>query len=326
VSNNPLNWIDPSGFTEEAPGGAWFSNFDTLFGLVPSAAIDMSQTLVLQLASAVAAMDFPNGNDAPNSSGCPTGTGTAPRPCAAPGQAGCMPLHQREPPTVRQAPPKTFGDTVGRILRLEEPPDEIGLYSLAYHIKQDIVSPTLRWLANEPTVYLDADHNVRTSSVHRDYSHEMAPVLGQAALILAPGANALAHSGSAAAREAGATVELFHGTTSAGARSILTEGLLPVSKNTAPFPAGSFFTHAGAEGQVAASHWAARSAGLHGGQPVLLRGTMSQELFNSLTSQGLIRTGPVPGLPFFPPQTVILPEGLGAASSGVQWTITPLTL
>jgi hypothetical protein len=36
-------------------------------------------------------MDFPNGNDAPNSSGCPNGTGTAPRPCAAPGQAGCSP-------------------------------------------------------------------------------------------------------------------------------------------------------------------------------------------------------------------------------------------
>jgi hypothetical protein len=36
-------------------------------------------------------MDFPNGNDAPNSSGCPDGTGTAPRPCAAPGEAGCSP-------------------------------------------------------------------------------------------------------------------------------------------------------------------------------------------------------------------------------------------
>jgi RHS repeat-associated protein len=91
VRNNPLNWIDPTGFTEEDPGRAWFSNFDTLFGVVPNAAIDMSQTLVLQLASAVAAMDFPNGNDAPNSSGCPDGTGTAPRPCAAPGEAGCSP-------------------------------------------------------------------------------------------------------------------------------------------------------------------------------------------------------------------------------------------
>jgi hypothetical protein len=36
-------------------------------------------------------MDFPNGNDAPNSSGCPNGTGTAPMPCAMPGEAGCLP-------------------------------------------------------------------------------------------------------------------------------------------------------------------------------------------------------------------------------------------
>jgi hypothetical protein len=196
VSNNPLNWIDPSGFTEEAPGGAWFSDFDTLFGVVPSAAIDMSQTLVVQFAAVVAAMDFPNGNDAPNSSGCPNGTGTAPRPCAAPGQAGCTPLHQREPPTVRQAPLETVVD---RILMLDEPPDEIGPYSIAYHIKHGIVTPIRRWVANEPNVYLDADHNVRTSSVQRDYSHEMAPVLGEVTLMVAPGANALARGGSLAA-------------------------------------------------------------------------------------------------------------------------------
>jgi hypothetical protein len=35
--------------------------------------------------------------------------------------------------------------------------------------------------------------------------------------------------------------------------------------------------------------------------------------------------GPVAGLPFFPPQTVILPEGLGAASKGIQWSTAPLT-
>jgi len=145
-------------------------------------------------------MDFPNGNDAPNSSGCPNGTGSAPLPCAAPGAAGCMP-HPREPPTVRQAPPETIGDVVSRILRLEEPPDELGPYAVAYHVKHGIVAPTREWLANEPHVYLDADHNVRTSSLHRDYSHVMAPVLGEAALMLAPGANALAR-GFAARGEA----------------------------------------------------------------------------------------------------------------------------
>jgi hypothetical protein len=166
----------------------------------------MSGSLGSQVAAALAAMDFPNGNDAPNSSGCPNGTGSAPLPCAAPGAAGCMP-HLREPPTVRQAPPETLGDVVGRILRFQEPPDELGPYAVAYHIKHGIVAPTREWLANEPYVYLDADHNVRTSSVHRDYSHEMAPVLGEIALMLAPGANAAARGESLAPRGTGAFVE-----------------------------------------------------------------------------------------------------------------------
>jgi hypothetical protein len=167
------------------------------------AAIDMGPSLVTQMVASVAAMDFPNGNDAPNSSGCPNGTGTAPQPCAAPGEAGCIP-YQPEPPTVRQAPPKTFDGIVGRILRLEEPPDEIGPYSLAYHIKHDIVNPTRKWLANEPQVYLDAENNVRTSSVHRDYSHEMAPVLAEVVLMVVPGTNALARGESLAPRAGGA--------------------------------------------------------------------------------------------------------------------------
>jgi len=40
----------------------------------------MSGSLGSQVAAALAAMDFPNGNDAPNSSGCPNGNGSAPLP------------------------------------------------------------------------------------------------------------------------------------------------------------------------------------------------------------------------------------------------------
>jgi hypothetical protein len=91
VRNNPLNWIDPSGFTEEEPEGHWYSGFTNLFSSAPVAAVDMSGSLGSQVAAALAAMDFPNGNDAPNSSGCPNGTGSAPLPCAMPGAAGCSP-------------------------------------------------------------------------------------------------------------------------------------------------------------------------------------------------------------------------------------------
>jgi hypothetical protein len=141
----------------------------------------------------------------------------------------------------------------------------------------------------------------------------------------ATAAMAAAEGAEIAAAEGG-TVELFHGTTQAGAGSIMSEGLLPVSRNTAPLPAGSFFTHAGEGGQVGASHWAAsRATSLPGGAPTVLRGTMPQATFDSLSSQGLIRTGPVPGLPYFPQQTVILPGGLPAASGQIQWTVVPLT-
>jgi RHS repeat-associated protein len=91
VLNNPLNWIDPSGFTEESPDGSWFSGLADLFGSAPIAAVNVSPDLISQAEAALAAMEFPQGNDAPTSSGCPNGTGTAPRPCAAPGQAGCVP-------------------------------------------------------------------------------------------------------------------------------------------------------------------------------------------------------------------------------------------
>lgn len=88
--------------------------------------------------------------------------------------------------------------------------------------------------------------------------------------------------------------------------------MLPVSTNTAPFPAGSFFTTAGTEGQLAASHRAARSAHLYGGTPAVVRGTIPQAVFDNLIAQGWVKTVSVPGLPFFPEQTVVLPEGLAA--------------
>jgi RHS repeat-associated protein len=103
VRNNPLNWIDPSGFTEEDPEGYGYSGFTNLFRSAPIAAIDVSPSLISHVAASLAAMDFPNGNDAPNSSGCPNGTGTAPLPCAAPGAAGCAPGAGSPPQNVYDA-------------------------------------------------------------------------------------------------------------------------------------------------------------------------------------------------------------------------------
>jgi RHS repeat-associated protein len=102
VRHDPLNWIDPSGFEPEAPGrryGAGASGFEFGFGadgFSGSAAYgggasgsDVVEQVIVSMANAAA--QFPRGNDAPNSSGCPQGTGTAPRPCAGAGNAGCPP-------------------------------------------------------------------------------------------------------------------------------------------------------------------------------------------------------------------------------------------
>jgi hypothetical protein len=47
-------------------------------------------------------------------------------------------------------------------------------------------------------------------------------------------------------------------------------------------------------------------------------------LFDELSASGFIVTGPLPGLPFFPNQTVIFPPAFGAVNGQMVWTITPL--
>jgi RHS repeat-associated protein len=46
-----------------------------------------------------------------------------------------------------------------------------------------IYRPIKSWIEDKPQSYLDSNHNVRESTVHRDHSHEMAPALGQAVLL-----------------------------------------------------------------------------------------------------------------------------------------------
>ncbi|MDC0746392.1 RHS repeat-associated core domain-containing protein [Polyangium mundeleinium] len=97
VGHDPLNWTDPSGFTPEKPGGSWYDGILGLFGgsggvtATPIADYSgMAQSgLAGTITSAVMAVEVGKGNDGPNSSGCPTGTGSAPRPCAGAGQSGC---------------------------------------------------------------------------------------------------------------------------------------------------------------------------------------------------------------------------------------------
>lgn len=62
-------------------------------------------------------------------------------------------------------------------------PDPV--YDTLYHIKHGIYEPIKRWIIDEPRSYLDSDHKVRVSTVHRDHT-EMAAVVGELAMTLAP--------------------------------------------------------------------------------------------------------------------------------------------
>jgi hypothetical protein len=96
VNQSPLNWVDPTGFEPEdtrrgmnvwggsVNGGAATSMSSTGIGV---GTVDPG--LVQDVATGIAGMHFPAGSDAVNSSGCPTGTGKTPRPCAGASQGGC---------------------------------------------------------------------------------------------------------------------------------------------------------------------------------------------------------------------------------------------
>ena len=115
--------------------------------------------------------------------------------------------------------------------------------------------------------------------------------------------------------------DFVHGTSEASANNIVSGGVRAVSTNTAPLPAGSFFTFEStrASAEIAASHFALRhtsSANVR-----LLLGRVPISVLDDLITRELVKTGPTPGLPFFPHQTVFLPEAFETLNAHIVWTI-----
>jgi len=115
----------------------------------------------------------------------------------------------------------------------------------------------------------------------------------------------------------------LHGSRLTVVQDIAANGVRPVSIHTAPFPQGSFFTHvATEEGLIASSHWPVLR-----GVPSTDVGVLGMQLPNAqveaLRGAGLLRTGPVPGVVGFPPQSVFLPGAIPIINQNARFILVP---
>lgn len=123
---------------------------------------------------------------------------------------------------------------------------------------------------------------------------------------------------------ANGSTSFLHGTTTDAAESV-TGGLKPVSTSTAPYPEGSFFTHAASEPDAlqAASHWPLVQGKSSSSGVNVVEMSVPNATLQSLEARGLVRTGSVPGVGGFPPQTVFLPEALDELNAAATFRVIP---
>ena len=122
----------------------------------------------------------------------------------------------------------------------------------------------------------------------------------------------------------GEPASFLHGTTTESAESISGE-LKAVSTNTAPYPEGSFFTHAASEPNAleAASHWPVVQGKAPSSGVSVIEMSVPPATLQSLEARELVRRGSVPGVPGFPTQTVFLPGALEELNATATFRIIP---
>ncbi len=152
---------------------------------------------------------------------------------------------------------------------------------------------------------------------------QLQMMAGEAAL--GATARAALGAGAAAAPAAaseGGTTTFLHGT--AQGESVM-RGLKPVSTSTGQYPAGSFFTHNATLPNAieAASHWPIVQGKVASTAVSVVEMTISNATLRSLQRQGLVRVGPVPGLPGFPAETVFMPGALETLNASAIFRLIP---
>ena len=100
-----------------------------------------------------------------------------------------------------------------------------------------------------------------------------------------------------------------HGGELANVVAIVATGLNPVSVNTHKHAPGSFFAHEASQPDAlaAASAWPIVSGKTNGRGMGVVAMVVPNSILQALTAAGLVRTGPVPGLPGMPLETVFSP-------------------
>lgn len=127
-----------------------------------------------------------SGADAPATDVDVTGSNPSPSPTAV------IPVSEEEAVT-RSAKEAFQGPSIGPRSTLL-PRDADAMWEILHRTASpftasyyyDMYRPTKEWWQDAPQVYVDADHNLQVSVVHRDHSESMAPVLGQIVLSIAP--------------------------------------------------------------------------------------------------------------------------------------------
>jgi hypothetical protein len=88
-------------------------------------------------------------------------------------------------------------------------------------------------------------------------------------------------------------------------------------------PPGSFFAHEASQANAAfaASQWPVVQQKVASTGVRLIEMTVPNATLRSLQAQGLVRVGAVPGLPFFPMETVFSPEALEALNGAATFRV-----
>lgn len=136
-------------------------------------------------------------------------------------------------------------------------------------------------------------------------------VLSLAATVIGRLAAGGGGGGGRGGRRGGGSTSFLHGTTVAEGEAMM-GNLKPVSTETNVHPTGSFFTFEASQPNalVAATHMAHRNASPLRVSPIVLEMSVPNNVLKNLTAKGLVKTGPVPGLPLFPNETVFYPDAL----------------
>jgi hypothetical protein len=117
----------------------------------------------------------------------------------------------------------------------------------------------------------------------------------------------------------------YHGAPTEAAEATVAGGIKPVSTATHRHPAGSFFTHEASAPNAleSASQWPVVQGKTSSGGVGVVEMKVPNAVLRRLEARGLVKSGEVPGLPFFPKETVFHPDAFKALNKAARFRVIP---